>query len=93
MRKLLAYRFFLLALVMAGCSGKSDLDWPEAGQEARPGTRWWWLGSAVDEENIKYNLQELSAAVLVPWRLRPFTECRGMPIKILIIYPRPGCLC
>ena len=32
--------------------------WPTQTTEARPGTRWWWLGSAVDQENLKWNLAE-----------------------------------
>lgn len=30
--------------------------------EARPGTRWWWFGSAVDEAGLKYNLDALHRA-------------------------------
>ena len=26
--------------------------WPEVRKETRPWTRWWWMGSAVDESNI-----------------------------------------
>ena len=26
--------------------------WPEVKQEAKPWTRWWWMGSAVDADNI-----------------------------------------
>ena len=36
--------------------------WPDAPAEARPGTRWWWLGSAVDEKNLTYNLEEYARA-------------------------------
>jgi len=32
--------------------------WPTVTTEAKPGARWWWLGSAVDKENLKWNLQE-----------------------------------
>ena len=32
--------------------------WPTVTTEAKPGTRWWWLGSAVDKENLKWNLHE-----------------------------------
>ena len=32
--------------------------WPTVTPEAKPGTRWWWLGSAVDKENLKWNLSE-----------------------------------
>lgn len=39
-----------------------SVDWPEAKTEAKPGTRWWWLGSAVDKENLSYNLETYSKA-------------------------------
>ena len=33
-----------------------------ASREARPGTRWWWLGSAVDERNLRRSLEEYARA-------------------------------
>jgi hypothetical protein len=32
--------------------------WPTPTAEAKPGTRWWWLGSAVDKDNLKWSLKE-----------------------------------
>ena len=32
--------------------------WPAATTESKPGTRWWWLGSAVDKENLQWNLKQ-----------------------------------
>ncbi len=32
--------------------------WPASTPEAKPGTRWWWLGSAVDKGNLQWNLQQ-----------------------------------
>ena len=32
--------------------------WPEVTRETRPGSRWWWMGSAVDDANLKWNIQE-----------------------------------
>ena len=32
--------------------------WPAPTTEAKPGTRWWWLGSAVDKTNLEWNLQQ-----------------------------------
>ena len=32
--------------------------WPAATTEAKPGARWWWLGSAVDKENLRWNLKQ-----------------------------------
>lgn len=32
--------------------------WPTPTRESKPGSRWWWLGSAVDKENLQWNLSE-----------------------------------
>ena len=32
--------------------------WPTPTPEAKPGARWWWLGSAVDKENLQWNLKQ-----------------------------------
>ena len=47
---------FLFASAISGFAQS----WPEIKSEARPGTRWWWPGSAVDEPNLKWNLQSLA---------------------------------
>ena len=40
-----------------GNAGVPDpLGWPAVTREARPWTRWWWLGSAVDKENLTRQL-------------------------------------
>ena len=31
---------------------------PQPTQEAKPGLRWWWLGSAVDKQNLQWNLEQ-----------------------------------
>ena len=36
--------------------------WNNIPQEAKPYTRWWWLGSAVDEKGLDYNLTEYAKA-------------------------------
>ena len=42
----------LLAIIFASfCAGTlsaQDIAWPEVTTEAKPGARWWWMGSAVD---------------------------------------------
>lgn len=35
--------------------------WPAVQQEAKPGLRWWWLGSAVDKPNLQWSLQQYAA--------------------------------
>ena len=46
---------FSWAMLALSASAQS---WPTPTTEAKPGTRWWWLGSAVDKENLKWNLTE-----------------------------------
>ncbi|HEY0735956.1 MAG TPA: glycosyl hydrolase [Herpetosiphonaceae bacterium] len=43
-------------------STSHHLHWPVITSTARPWTRWWWLGSAVDEAEITRQLQEFHAA-------------------------------
>src|SRR5947207_14193317 len=51
---------FLLAQVAVGQS--ADLAWPATTSEAKPWTRWWWMGSAVDSANLTAELETLAAA-------------------------------
>lgn len=40
-------------LAVQGCSrSAADTDWPKATAQNHPWTRWWWMGSAVDKENL-----------------------------------------
>lgn len=32
--------------------------WPASNIQTKPGARWWWLGSAVDDANLEYLMQE-----------------------------------
>lgn len=48
----------LFFLCLCSAMGAAAQNWPEVKPEARPGSRWWWLGSAVDKDNLNYNLKE-----------------------------------
>ena len=50
-------KYLLFSLLLAGSSLYAQ-EWPAVRPEARPATRWWWLGSAVDATNLTYNLEE-----------------------------------
>ena len=55
-------RILLISLSFIIChlsfSPAGAQSWPTASREAKAGARWWWLGSAVDKENLQWNLQE-----------------------------------
>ena len=53
MKKILS--IFALSLLTTTAIAQS---WPTPTIESKPGTRWWWLGSAVDKENLQWNLSE-----------------------------------
>ena len=48
----------LLFLVCCNFIAASPQSWPKAQPEAKAGTRWWWLGSAVDKQNLQWTMQQ-----------------------------------
>ncbi len=52
----------VLAVPVAAQRASPALAWPTLTQDAKPWTRWWWLGSAVDSAGISTQLGELAAA-------------------------------
>lgn len=53
---------YLLIVLQAFASCTDALtDWYPVAVENRPFLRWWWLGSAVDEENLTFNLEEFAS--------------------------------
>ncbi len=55
------YLFSLLLICLLQTSFAQH-NWPVVANEAKPWTRWWWMGSAVDEAGIKKQLMQLSNA-------------------------------
>lgn len=53
------------------------LTWPQPRPEAKPGTRWWWLGSAVDKENLQWNLSEYARVGIGAVEITPLYGVRG----------------
>ena len=51
--------------------------WPDTPVEARPGARWWWLGSAVDEKNLTYNLEEYARTGMGAVEITPIYGVQG----------------
>ena len=51
--------------------------WPTPRPEAKAGTRWWWLGSAVDEENLRWNLGEYARVGIGTVEITPLYGVQG----------------
>ncbi len=77
-------RLFLAALITyttlaAVASAQTDdaLAWPEVEMEHRPATYWWWPASAVDAENITWNLELFRDAGMGGAHVIPIYGVRG----------------
>ena len=68
---------FLLFCLLATSGSIIAQDWPTIQPEARPSARWWWLGSAVDKENLTYNLEEYAKAGLGAMEITPIYGVQG----------------
>ena len=51
--------------------------WPKISREARPWTRWWWLGSAVDKPNLTRELEAIAAAGFGGVEITPIYGAKG----------------
>ncbi len=67
-----------LGIVVASClSAYSSHPLPHPTREARPGVRWWWLGSAVDKKNLSWNLEQLSKVGIGAVEITPIYGVQG----------------
>ncbi|WP_430973142.1 glycosyl hydrolase [Sunxiuqinia rutila] len=64
-----------LCLVTSGSA--QQVSWPTPTRESKPWTRWWWMGNAVDQENITRELQELARAGIGGVEITPIYGVQG----------------
>lgn len=66
------------------CAGWSaDLGWPKVTREMKPWTYWWWMGSAVDEDNIRRNLEDYHAVGIGGVHIIPIYCAKGWEGKYI----------
>ncbi len=70
-------RLFLISSLMACLMIANAQQWPEARQEAKAGARWWWLGSAVDKENLQWSMQEYANHGIGALEITPLYGVQG----------------
>lgn len=54
-----------------------NTSWPTVKIEMKPAARWWWMGSAVDKENLNYNMSAYSAKGLGGLEITPIYGVKG----------------
>ena len=71
------YRFMAFAGALMVAGGMWAQSWPVAKPEAKPGARWWWMGSAVNQEDLKWNMREYSKAGIGALEITPIYGVQG----------------
>ncbi len=73
--------FLLLAFTfLIGCTPDKNSElvvWPEVEKQMKPWARWWWMGSAVNEEDITLLLTEYSAQGIGGVEIAPIYGAKG----------------
>ena len=54
-----------------------DALWPTVTQTAKPASRWWWLGSAVDKENLEWNIRNYAEVGIGELEITPIYGVQG----------------
>lgn len=70
-------QFLILFSFIAFSASAQNIEWPEVKTEAKPAARWWWMGSAVDKENLTRNLEAYAAAGMGTMEVTPIYGVQG----------------
>ncbi|MGJ7030136.1 glycosyl hydrolase [Niabella hirudinis] len=55
----------------------AQINWPKATATNKPWTRWWWEGSAVNEEGLRWNLEQYREAGIGGTEITPIYGIHG----------------
>ena len=69
--------FISLATMLMLSSIAMAQSWPTPSPEAKPGARWWWLGSAVNDKDLKWNLEEYARTGIGAVEITPIYGVKG----------------
>ncbi len=67
----------LFGLLLVGFAAQAQPQWPAMTQTAKPWTRWWWMGSAVDNQNLTRLLEQYERAGLGGVEITPIYGVKG----------------
>ena len=77
MKKNVKMAFLAFMLTVGLSETMAQPQWPEVKREAKSGSRWWWMGSAVDQANLSWNLQQYADAGLGTLEITPIYGVKG----------------
>ena len=85
---LLRLPLFLLSMLLLAAGPACfavapDTSWPPISRDAKPWTRWWWLGSGVDNDNLSRELAAIAAAGFGGVEITPIYGAKGAEERFL----------
>ncbi|MEX2513519.1 MAG: hypothetical protein WD398_11480 [Cyclobacteriaceae bacterium] len=57
--------------------------WPVSSSTAKPWARWWWMGSAVDKNNLRALLKQYADAGIGGLEIAPIYGAKGFENRFL----------
>ncbi len=72
---------WMTTAVVSFSNAQTVAEWPQVNREAKPGLRWWWLGSAVDRDNLKWNMEQYAQAGVGTLEITPIYGVKGNGAK------------
>ena len=60
-----------------------EFSWPKVKQENKPWTYWWWMGSAVDKENLTQNMEAYQKAGMGGLHIVPIYGVKGLEDRFI----------
>ena len=75
MKRLFSATIFVILLFTG--QAYTQLPWPAITAQTRPWTRWWWMGNAVNQQDLVTNLELYKAAGLGGLELTPIYGVKG----------------
>lgn len=70
-------RYIALFMLGLGTLGMQAQNWPAPTTESKPGARWWWLGSALTEKDVKWNMEQYASHGLGALEITPLYGVQG----------------
>lgn len=71
-------KYIFLPLLLIGFVAQAQRpQWPVITQQAKPWTRWWWMGSAVDNQNLTRLMEQYERAGLGGVEITPIYGVKG----------------
>jgi hypothetical protein len=77
MKHILCILSFSFSLLLNCDNDSGQLEWPHVTQETKPWSRWWWMGSIVNEQDLTSEMEKYAKAGLGGLEITPIYGVKG----------------